>query len=153
MPSKNRGQSQKRGQSKGKTKCALKFCKNNLTQKAKQNAPKLCKGIGIMLSSLATKKKFNVKKCIKNMESRIQEMCEKTNCNPSCTDVPNVDAKDIKDGFNKKMNPAINMVFQTIGAESGCYNDQQMTKMNVTLKHLKEIVKKSKKSKSKKSKK
>jgi len=129
--------------------CARKFCKNNLTKKAKQNAPKACKIIGTVCESLGTKKKFNVKKCVKDMEKKVQEMCEKTNCNPSCADVPNVDAKDIKDGFNKKMNPGMKKVLKSIGAESGCYNDQQMTKMNVTLKHLKGMIKKNKKSKSK----
>ena len=135
--------------SQSKTKCARKFCKNNLTKKAKKNAPKLCKGIGMLISSLGNKKKFNLKKCIKNMESRVQEMCEKTNCNPSCADVPNVDAKDIKDGFNKKMTPSMKKVLKSIGAESGCYNNDQMKRMNVTLKNLKEIMKK----KTKKSKK
>ena len=151
MSSQSRSQSKKRGQSQ--KLCARKFCKNNLTKKAKKNAPKLCKGVGMLISSLGNKKKFNLKKCIKNMESRVQEMCEKTNCNPSCADVPNVDAKDIKDGFNKKMPPAMKKVLKSIGAESGCYNNEQMKKMNVTLKHLTEIVKKSKNSKSKKSKK
>ena len=133
MSSKKRGQSQ----TKRKSKCAEKFCKNNLTRKAKKTFPKVCKAIGILVKGLGSKKHYNMKKCEKDMVTKVQGMCEKTNCNPSCKDVLNVNAKEIKDGFNKKMNPAMKKVLKSIGAESGCYNSEQMKRMNVTLKHLK----------------
>jgi len=143
--------SQSRHQSK--KLCAQKFCKNNLTKKAKKTFPKVCKAISILVKGLGSKKHYNMEKCAKGMEKNVQEMCEKTNCNPSCKDVPNLDIKDIKDGFNKKMKPAMKKVLKSVGAESGCYTTEQLKRINVTMKHLKAIIKKSKKSKSKKSKK
>ena len=149
MSSQSRSQSKKRGQ----TKCARKFCKNNLTKKAKKNFPKLCRAIQLMVKGLGSKKHYDTKKCIKHMENSVQKLCEKTNCNPSCKDVPNLDAKEIKDGFNKKMTPLMKKVLKTAGAESGCYNSEQLKRINVTMRDLKTVITKSKKSKSKKSKK
>ena len=137
----------------GQTKCARKFCKNNLTKKAKKNFPKLCRAIQLMVKGLGSKKHYDTKKCNKEMEHRVQEMCEKTNCNPSCTNVPNVDVKDIKDGFHKKMTPIMKKVLKSVGAESGCYNSEQLKRINVTMKDLRSAIKKTKKSKPKKSKK
>jgi hypothetical protein len=67
-----------------------------------------------------------MKKCEKDMVTKVQEMCEKTNCNPSCKDVPNLDAKEIRNGFNKKMTPVLKKVLESVGAESGCYNSEQL---------------------------
>ena len=139
--------------SQSKTKCAKKFCKNNLTKRAKKNFPKLCKAIQLMVKGLGSKKHYDTKKCKKEMEHRVQTLCEKTNCNPSCKDVPNVDAKEIQNGFHKKMTPMMKKVLVSVGAESGCYNTEQMKRINVTMKDLKTSIKKTKKSKSKKSKK
>lgn len=139
--------------SRSQTKCARKFCQNNLTRRAKKNFPKICKAIGLIAKGLGSKKHYNIKKCEKDMEKKVQGMCEKTNCNPSCKDVPNLDAKEIRNGFNKKITPMMKKVLESVGAESGCYNSEQLKRINVTMKDLQKSVKKSKKSKSKKSKK
>ena len=134
-------------------RCAKKFCKNNITRRAKGNFPKLCRAIQWMAKGLGSKKHYDIKKCKKEMEHRVQTLCEKTNCNPSCKDVPNVDAKEIQNGFHKKITPMMKTMLKTVGAESGCYNTEQMKRINVTMKHLRAEIKKTKKSKSKKSKK
>lgn len=141
-------------QRQSKTKCARKFCKNNLTRRAKKSFPKLCKAIRMIAKSLGSKKRFTIKKCIKDMEKNVQHLCERTNCNPSCKDVPNLDAKEIKDGFNKKMSIILKKVLKSAGAESGCYNTKQLERIYVTIKDLqKSAIRKTKKSKSKKNKK
>ena len=129
--------------SQSKKLCARKFCKNNLTKKLKVKLPKLCKVIGIVAKGLGTKKPYNLKKCIKNMENKIQKICEKTNCNPSCTNVPNVNNKDIEAGFHKKMNIVLKRALKSEGAESGCYNAEQIKRINAGL----EIIMKNNKTK------
>ena len=115
------------------TKCSRKFCKNNLTRKVKVKLPKLCKVIGIVAKGLGTKKQYDIRKCIKNMETKIQKMCEKTNCNPSCTNVPNINQKEIENGFHKKMNIVLKKVLKSEGAKSGCYNAEQIKRLNLAL--------------------
>ena len=127
---------------KSKKLCARKFCKNNLTRRAKKNFPKLCKAIRMIAKSLGSKKRFTMKKCIKDMEKNVQHLCERTNCNPSCKDVPNLDIKEIKDGFNKKMSIIMKKVLKSAGAESGCYNTKQLKRIYVTMKDLQKSVKK-----------
>jgi len=107
----------------------------------------------MIAKSLGSKKRFTMKKCIKDMEKNVQHLCERTNCNPSCKDVPNLDVKEIKDGFNKKMSVIFKKVLKSAGAESGCYNTEQLKRIQVTMGDLKAAIRKSKKSKSKKSKK
>jgi hypothetical protein len=97
---------------------------------------KLCKVIGIVAKSLGAKKPFNIKKCIKHMLSKIQKTCEKTNCNPSCTNVPNVDIKEIEAGFHKKMNIVLKRALKLEGAKSGCYNTEQIKRLNAGLKAI-----------------
>ena len=127
---------------KTRSKCARKFCKNTLTRRAKKNFPKVCKAIGILVKGLGSKKKFNMKKCARDMEKKVQDMCEKTNCNPSCTNVPNLDAKDIQDGFNKNMSVILKKMLKSAGAESGCYTTERLKHVNATIKDLQKSVKK-----------
>lgn len=133
--------------SRSQTKCNRKFCKNNITKKVKVKFPKLCKVIEIVAKGLGSKKSYNIKKCIKNMENKVQKMCEKTNCNPSCTNVPNVNTKEIENGFHKKMNIVLKKALKSEGAESGCYNAEQIKRLNAG---LKVIMKNNKTKKSKK---
>jgi hypothetical protein len=97
---------------------------------------KLCKVIGIVAKDLDTKKPYNVKKCIKNMLSKVQKMCEKTNCNPSCTNVPNINQKEIEHGFHKKMNIVLKNALKSEGAKSGCYNAEQIKILNLVLENV-----------------
>jgi len=76
------------------------------------------------------------------MENSVQHLCEKTNCNPSCKDIPNLDIKEIKDGFNKKMSNIMKKVLKSAGAESGCYNTKQLKRIQITMKDLQKSVKK-----------
>jgi hypothetical protein len=131
-----------KSRSKSQKLCARKFCKNTLTRRAKKNFPKVCKAIGILVKGLGSKKKFNMKKCARDMEKKVQDMCEKTNCNPSCTNVPNLDAKEIRDGFNKNMSVILKKVLKSAGAESGCYSTEQLKRVNTTIKDLQKSAKK-----------
>lgn len=123
-----------KSQTKRKSKCNRKFCKNNITRKVKVKLPKLCKVIGIVSKGLGAKKPYNMKKCIKSMENKIQKICEKTNCNPSCSNVPNVNNKEFEAGFHKKMNIVLKKALKSEGAESGCYNAEQIQRLNAGLK-------------------
>jgi hypothetical protein len=130
MSSKNKSLSK----SQSKKLCARKFCKNNITRRVKKNFPTACKVLATMLKGIGSKKSINMKKCMKDMEKKVQEMCVKTSCNPSCQNVPNLDAKDIQDGFNKNMSVSMKKALKSVGAESGCYNNEKMEKLMVTLK-------------------
>jgi uncharacterized protein YehS (DUF1456 family) len=82
---------------------------------------------------LGTKKPYNIKQCIKHMETKIQKICEKTNCNPSCKGVPNINQKEIEHGFHKKMNIVLKKALKSEGAKSGCYNAEQIKRLNIAL--------------------
>ena len=111
--------------------CARKFCKNNITKKAKKDFPKLCEKVVMIANVLGSKKnKYNtMKKCIKKAEMKAQKKCEETYCNPSCTNVPNVDLKDIKNGFRKKINITMKKALKSLGAKSACYTTERINKM------------------------
>ncbi len=113
--------------------CARKFCKNNITKKAKKDFTQLCEKVVMIAKVLGSKKnKFNtMKKCIKRVGMQAQKKCEETYCNPSCTNVPNVDLKDIKNGFNNKMNITRKKALKSLGAKSACYSTERMKKMKI----------------------
>ena len=138
-------------QTKSKTKtainkCSKNFCKNIITRKAKKKGAfrKTCKFVKHLLKRIKIKKRFNTKKCEKRIESKIQELCVKTNCNPSCKDSPylleNKHKKMIQNGFNKKITKQLKTQIIDLGAISGCYNEEELKKIDIFLKKKPKII-------------